>query len=250
MSSTHCKAQDITRTELATIETPPPQGPYHTPIPHDQFVDALLQRIDDYGFEVAKESYSVSRSKEIDGKRYNNTLLTGTMDLKTDNEEMCMSIAFITSNAMKTKAHIMSGRSVFVCDNLMISGDVIVMKKKHTINLDLAAELGRGFEKLLHNQEDIDTYISNLKGHRMKDNAAKLFIYEAIAKRQLPQRFFNPVHNLYFGPLGRQLPDIAEHRGTAWGLYNSMTRAVKPLPLTQKVVVTRAIDVPFRTILN
>jgi hypothetical protein len=116
---------------------------------------------------------------------------------------------------------------VFVCDNLTLSGDLIVLRRKHTKGLSLRDEIKAGVERLLAEYAVLEQGINHLKEQGLQPEEAKAIIYDAFVHQDvLPMRFLPEVGSWYFEP-----PPEAEdcQPRSAWGLHNAFTRVVKGL---------------------
>src|SRR5262249_45250683 len=138
----HAATQLVTIDELAAIPAGPQLGPRHRPVAHIELVTAVKEAFDERGFSVAREQYSVTR----EGAR-----LFGTIDLDSagarqlgHGAEGGLAVGLRHSNDAAFALGVVAGRRVFVCDNLVFSGDTKVLQRKHTSGLDLGAEVRRG----------------------------------------------------------------------------------------------------------
>jgi hypothetical protein len=109
----------------------------------------------------------------------------------------------------------------------MLSGDMIVLKRKHTKGLSLRDEVKAGVERLLLEYSTLEQGILRLKEQGLTDERAKAMIYDAFVNHQvLPLRFLEKVGAWFFHP-----PVDAEdcQPRNLWGLHNAFTRTVKEL---------------------
>ncbi len=65
------------------------------------------------------------------------------------NGDRGLGLDFRHGNDQSMSLHLVAGTRVFVCDNLTLSGDMIVLRRKHTKGLSLRDEVRAGIERLL-----------------------------------------------------------------------------------------------------
>lgn len=162
----HCGAQELTREELATVPTPYPTAT-HFPVPHHALLGEVSYALVNAGCEIVQEQHGVS----ADGMRYFGLLrLRGQHG--TAGNEYSVIVGVRNSHDMSFSASLAVGASVFVCDNLSFSGDV-VLSRKHT------RFIGRDLTRLTY------AAVDRLNGLRI-DQIARFTRYQqtAIADRR------------------------------------------------------------------
>jgi hypothetical protein len=117
-----------------------------------------------------------------------------------------------------------SGASVFVCENLMMTGEVVVMRM-HTGSI-IDELKGLIFNTLLKSEDKFATIHADsqqLKKYELEDNTiaynlmGRLYGYGVLTERQLPvmkREWQTPKHDTF-------------KERTAWSLYNAGTEALK-----------------------
>jgi hypothetical protein len=222
----HCGSKAVTVAELSALPAPLPLGPLHRPVPHHELVETLKTELSSAGYEAVREEYAI---------QHTGLKLFGIMDLipKADvssplsNGDKGLSLGFRHGNDQSMGLRLVAGARVFVCDNLMLSGDMIVLRRKHTKGLSLHDEVRAGVERLLEEYAALEQGILRLKEQGVSDQDAKAVIYDAFVHHGvLPMRYLSKVDGWYFEP-----PQEAEdcRPRTAWGLHNAFTRVVKEL---------------------
>ncbi len=140
MASTlsHRGSRLVTREELLQLDTP--TGTHsHRPIPHFELIEAIHSEVEKRALVVKREKYAVQRGDDV---------LFGTMDLDwMDTGEEAAAIGIRQANDKSMSIQLAIGLRVFVCDNLMFSGDVIALKRRHTSKLDLGKEISEGLDR-------------------------------------------------------------------------------------------------------
>lgn len=113
----HKGAVVVTRAELEGIEAPEGTETWK-PVKHATLVSALTEAITNHQRYIVKEEFAIQR----DGK-----VLFGVMDLKWgETIEYRAALGLRTSNDKTMSIQMVAGARVFVCDNLVFSGDSIV----------------------------------------------------------------------------------------------------------------------------
>ena len=125
----HRGAARVTRAELADIEAPPATATWK-PIPHATLVTPF-EELTHRNIAVVQEDYAVQRK---------NSMLFGVMVLNyLQTEEFAAALAFRHANDMSEAVKMYAGVRVFNCDNMSLSGDEIILHKKHSPRFQLAA---------------------------------------------------------------------------------------------------------------
>jgi len=145
------------------------------------------------------------------------------------NDELGLSIGFRNSYDKSMSVGIAIGASVFVCDNLALTGEIAIMRK-HTMNVwnDLEETIITTIYKSQNNFFKIVEDAEVMKSVEMCDDDAfraigLLFGRKVLTPRQLPivkKEWLNPKHSAF------QLRN-------AWSFYNSCTEALKKCPPNQ-----------------
>ena len=207
---------------LRTIPTPQSMGPRHQPIPHSLLVDTVLDQISNRGWSVKKMKLGVSAK----GQK-----LFGTMDLNgvTHDKpvaETGITFGFRSSTNESLAIRGVAGVRVFVCDNLCMSGETFVMRRKSTTLLNLPLLINKGLNKFLDQSRLLEQGIEHLKTKYLSDDEAKQNIFNLFNEGTMPLHLFDDVAKYYFNPQDDQ-PDCMPR--TKWGLSNACTRSIQKL---------------------
>ena len=227
----------VTVDELDGIVTPEARGATHKPLGHSDFVRAIHAEVKANGYVIGREQIAVSK----DDMR-----LFGVMDLVPDiaipgslaarlidGTVSGMSIGFRHSNDQRLSARMVAGQRVFVCDNLMLTGQSIVLKKKHTLHLDIEHDVQIAFDGVLGQFSTLNVLRGGLTDAALDDKRAREVIYSAFLDAEvIAPQYLPKVHDWYFEKSKSLRPedvtDIAQRN--AWGLYNSFTRVLREFP--------------------
>lgn len=214
----HAGGRIVTRDDLALVEIPPATESY-SPVPHERLAESLSTIGRDIlkGFVLEKELYALAR----EGKQ-----MFGVLTFRSDGTELGLSIGFRNSYDKSMAIGIAIGASVFVCDNLALTGDITVLKK-HTINVWSSLE-DTAIQTLYRSRKNFEKVVADaaaLMEREIGDDEAfrilgLLFGRGVLSPRQLPvvkQEWLLPSHE-EFRPR------------TAWSFYNACTEALKTCP--------------------
>lgn len=218
----HSGSVEMGRAQIAALTTPAPLGRVHRPVPHIDLVDSLLRVIDENHFTPIQERYSVNEK---------NADIFGVIDITSEDgtlgdEAITTSIGFRSNNLQKRPVAFVAGARVFVCDNLCFFGEFEVLKKKHTINLNLLSEIRNAFDSFIEQAFANRKIVGEFQNRELGTNEAKCFIFDAFAQSVFPIKCFDDVVGEYFTDTPRH-PEFAPR--TAWSLIQSFTEVAKQL---------------------
>jgi hypothetical protein len=226
----HVDTNQVTREQLGLIPTPPATETF-TPVPHIELVTTLEGILEYKGITVTKEQYAV----RSDGSKF-----FGAFDLSLEGVlGTCGALAFRNGNNRLMKLQMVTGGKVFVCDNMCLTGDTIVLSRKHTAKLDLLTELYLAVDKFIARYEQFKAEILALSTLTLTQADAKAFIYDAFSYQIMPKQFMFDVGNEYFnGEHGFQ-------PGNAWALHNAFTYVMKGMFLNKRMEATQRLGKMF-----
>ncbi len=144
-------------------------------------------------------------------------------------EGQTFSLGLMTSNSMTRALRLFVGTKVFVCNNGMATGE-IVMKKKHTFNLNLTVEIEESLNIYLEKAGEVKNVVEDMKQSKIKSAQCEHILMQAGRQRILPWSRIGQVDAEY------RCPTYADHdEKTSWGLYNAFTHIVKQSPALQQM---------------
>lgn len=220
---------------LATLPEPQALGPMHKPVGHVKLVDAFRAEITTRGYQIERESFALAANSQA---------LFGVIDLKTDLAEAtrCLSLGFRNSVDMSMGIQAVAGTTVFVCDNMALSGSMFALKRKNTTGLDLGAAVAGGFDKFLLHSQALEVEIGRMTVTEVSDSQAKQLIFDVFSAKVIPVRLFDDVDSYYFRP-NQTMPDCEPR--TMWGLHNAFTRAMRDLTPVRRFGATVGLGKMF-----
>lgn len=219
------KSKILTREQVFALPDPLPLGPVHKPVPHRQLIQTLEQTVGSFGFRIESERFSAMRT--------NGTFLFGVMVLAGQDSGLVvpgskLALGFRSGNAQEKPVELVAGNRVVVCDNLLLAGDFIVMKKKHTTGLDLTAELTGGVERFLEESKKLVIDVEHWQNTPLEDDAARDFFFRAaIDEKVFPITRLPDVWENWINPRDPQNPRPDCEPRSLWGAHNAVTRAVR-----------------------
>ncbi len=225
----HRGAQEVTREELLTLPAPVGTSTWK-PIAHADLIQAIDRQLMVRGITIQSEQFALQR----EGSRF-----FAVLDLSIENtEEFCAAMGVRTSNDQSMALEIAVGVKVFVCDNLVFSGDLIALRRKHTLGFDLNADVSRAVDRYQKHLLTLCEQIEILQEKPVTDQEARVLIFEAFYQEILPIRYFSHVAYSYLAPKP-EMADVMPR--TWWGLHNAFTRAIKDMAPASAFAATTAL---------
>lgn len=228
-------AKLTTYDDLASLPTPQALGPMHKPVAHVRLIDAFRQEIATRGMAIEREQFALSAKGQA---------LFGVIDLKTTEADAarCLSLGFRNSVDMSMGIQAVAGTTVFVCDNMALSGSMFALKRKNTTGLDLGDAVAAGFDKFLSHSQVLEIEIARMQATGITDGKAKQLIFDVFAAKVIPVRLFDDVDAYYFRP-NQTMPDCEPRN--LWGLHNAFTRAMRDLSPVRRFGATVGLGKMF-----
>jgi hypothetical protein len=214
----HRGAVPATREELDLIPLPEETDSY-IPVSHYHLSDKLLTISQDLltDYILIGQQYAIARQGQQ---------MFALLKFKSDHTELGLSIAFRNSYDRSMSVGLAIGASVFVCDNLALTGEIAVMKK-HTKNVwqvleDLAISTlyksQRNYQQVVADSERLKTLpLDDIGAFKMM---GLLYGKDIISPRQLTvlkDEWLKPSHAEF------QARD-------QWSFLNATTEALKTCP--------------------
>ena len=214
----HRGGELVSKEQLDLIKVPEATESY-VPVSHYHLADKLESLSSDIlkDYVLVGQSYALARQ---------GNQMFALLKFQRDGGEMALSIAFRNSYDRSMSLGVAVGASVFVCDNLALNGEIVIMRK-HTKNVwneleDLAiATLFKAGKKY----EQIQADAQLLKRQKVQDDEAFMFMgmlygFGIVSPRQLTvikDQWLKPSHEEF-------------RERTMWSLFNDTTEALKSCP--------------------
>ncbi|MHB8089962.1 MAG: DUF932 domain-containing protein, partial [Anaerolineaceae bacterium] len=214
----HRGGELVSREQLDLIALPEATESY-IPVSHYHLTDKMLTISQDIlrDYTLIGENYGIARQ---------GNQLFAVLKFKNEKSEMGLSIAFRNSYDRSMAIGLAIGASVFVCDNLALSGEIVVMKK-HTKNVwaELEETAISTIYKSQKNYEQIVCDAEAFKALPMQDNDAFQLMGILFGNNIVGPRQLTVLKDEWLKP---SYPEFEPRN--MWSLYNSATEALKSCP--------------------
>lgn len=227
---THCGGRVVDVQELESIELPQTTRTYQ-PLPYTDFIDMVKEAGSKRlaGYELTNESYAVSKNnKKMFGVL---TYKYSYRDLKEKlfsikdrpDEDFQLSIGIRSSLDKSIRPEICGGAKVFVCDNLLFTGDIMAFRKQTKfIYRDIMDEIEKMLGRCILNfitlkrQKDFlkSNKITQDNGYRQLGYLAGLGVLSPTQFTSAMQEWKDPVYSEFI-------------ERNQWSFYNACTEALK-----------------------
>jgi hypothetical protein len=222
----------VTRDALARVPTPEPMGPRHKPIHPLRLIDGIEEALSAHGLMWTREEYAINPSA---------TTLFGVMDLTGRDDLMedhsGISIGFRSSWDQSLSVRLVGGRRVFVCDNMALSGDEMLLIHKSTLQFDLTTSLTAAMPRLFVQQERMKTAFTAMRVEHWTRDIGIAKLWDLFVHGDLPLRLL--------APLSRAFEKESEYGCTAWGTYQACTATIKALSPARRYRANLAVGRAF-----
>ena len=214
----HCGAEEATMDQLANIPLPKETKSYK-PVGHAELAKMLAKMATNLlpEFELVNTQFGLAR----DGAK-----MFGVHTFKNGDSALGLSIGFRNSYDRSLSVGIAVGASVFVCDNLMLTGDLTVLRK-HTANVhaDIDSLALSAIYKSRSAFNQIKADAEAMKQVAMSDDEAYRMLGLIYGRGIINPRQIPVVKNEWLKPSH----DAFEDRNL-WSFYNAVTESLKTSP--------------------
>lgn len=214
----HKGGELITRDQLDLIPMPEPTESY-VPVSHYHLADKFLTISQDIlrDYVLIGENYGVARR---------GNQLFAVLKFKSEKSDMGLSIAFRNSYDRSMAIGMAIGATVFICDNLALSGEIVVMKK-HTKNVwtELEETAIATIYKSQKNYEQIAADAEAFKALPMENTEAFQLMGVLFGNNIISPRQMTVLKSEWLRP------SFEEFRPrNLWSFYNAGTESLKSSP--------------------
>lgn len=226
----HCGARHVSYDDLDGMPMPRATRTF-TPIAHKLLVDRTLDGLKRHGFEVATAKYGVADGSNRGRDRHAGggmpqARFFGTLDLRhpLGGDDVCLAMGLRNSVDKSLTAGICAGERVFVCDNLCMAAEVVVMRK-HTrwILRDLNEKIEQAFTRLPQFAARRELEIGAMKRTEITDVIAHDFLIRALDEKVVSTTELPKVLTEWRDE--RNADRFGDH--TVWNLVNAVTEVKK-----------------------
>lgn len=212
----HCGARSISRDELNAIQAPAPTDTW-CPVPYGRLVSEVERSLAASNMRVVSEAYGTTEGH----KRMFGLLQVANC---RDTQDYAYVIGLRGSIDKSLSEGVAVGSSVFVCDNLAFSSE-IVFHRKNTTNVfeDLPVLVDTAIGQLSARWDEQGNRIAAYKNKGLTKRDAMVLTMEAAEAEVFPwakgwdiyEEFKNPRHEEF-------------RTGTLWTFFNAVTEHLKP----------------------
>lgn len=197
--------------------TPPVQTDSYMPLNHGDFLDMVMGKLNERKIEVVDAIHALWRG----GQRYFGLLEVKHPDIVSP--DMSLVIAVRNSFDKSLPAAIAAGNSVFVCDNLVLSSEVVV-GRKHTKNMfeNLSDRIDLALKVLDVHWGDHFRRIESYKVYDLADSQANDLIVQAYRDGAIEKVGIADVVDQWYVP---NHPEFKPRN--AWSFHNAFTEVFK-----------------------
>lgn len=227
----HCGAQSVPFPTVVGLPMPEATDT-HLPIPHHQFFEMAIDRLENQGYAIDKPKHYLNR----EGAHYFSLMELHHADegQAEGHSTMC---ALRNSHDKMFAASLAIGARVFVCDNLSFSGDIVV-GRKHTPNIwaELPEIFAGAISKIRVMRKRQDIRFAEYREAPLNDLTADHLIMETYRKGIINLKRIGKVNHEWHHP-------SADHGDKSiWRYFNAVTAALGPASANQ------LIQLPKKTI--
>ena len=245
-----CLNNEVSYEELKTIK-PPHETETYVPINHAEFVDTILERAEvvlpkrfkldsvRHGIESAKMPIPNTTDKiTVEGARLFGFAQFKDMDAKTD--ETRLSLGFRSSYDRTLRLALACGLNVNICNNGMLTGDVLSMRK-HTkgVKDDLISVIDHALTNApqVYNKINEDIQV-------LKDMPCDLITGFSLLGVLNGMNVLTPSQTT---KAQKELlkPSYSHEQGSLWFVYNACTEALKKCPIADAMARRLALHKCF-----
>ena len=188
-------------------------------IQHGMLIHSILGSITNMGWDVGQMQFALSNNKAD---------MVGAFDLAIPEIDapngQSFSLGIMTSNSMKRSLRLFVGTRIFICNNGLATGE-IVMKKRHTLYLDLDFEIEDALRMYFRKAKEVKSVVVDMQKYDLSNEAYEHVLVEAGRQDVLPWSRVGKVCDEYNNP---RYPEFEPRN--CWSLYNAFTQVVKESP--------------------
>ena len=241
MTTTLCATNAATENRVRAIQAPDGTATW-VPIPHFELLDTVQEVMADRGMVIDPTS------KQFGLKRDDNQMFAVLNVVSDLDKDFGLAVGLRNSTDKSLSAAICFGSGVFVCDNLVFSGEV-VLARKHTKNIRdaLAGIIGEAIDQADVFRQFNDRLYATLKRSEISDSVVHDIVCRAFKADAIPVSRIKHVLDEWETP---SHPEFEPR--TAWSMFNAFTEAAKvgfarnPLTASQRTMrLTRLMQRAF-----
>jgi len=214
----HAGAQRVDRDQLyASVEKMPARTQTHTPIPHHVMLEQVARALKAAGYLLVNGAHALTPN----GQRY-----FGLLELSNSagGDDYSLVVGIRNAHDKRFPAGLAVGSSVFVCDNLAFSSEIVIARR-HTrfITRDLPQLVDRAVGMLGDLRTRQHARYEAYKNAPLTDRDASHHIIQVLHSQVIPVTKVDDVVKEWYEPSHQEFADIS----TVWRLFNAVTESLK-----------------------
>ncbi len=187
---------------LYQIPTPEPTDTWN-PVSHGSILNAVFNAAEENGLAIRSEAYGLTGKPGQD--RYGDRMF-GVIDFENGTNDYGFSLGIRNSHDKSIAAGICAGAKVFVCSNLIMSGD-FSEKRKHTPGNNFLRLIREAFTLLPGQLENLAKNLDRLKLEGIEDQEAEHIIFNAARAGAINSSMILPIWEEYKAPTFEEFAD-------------------------------------------
>jgi len=215
----HCGGKVATRDEIIAVGLPAETDTYK-PVAHNLLVDKVI--------EITQDVLPVKLEAEAFGLARDGDQLFAHLRFKNGkgNNVMGLCVGLVNSYNKSLQVRLAAGASIFVCDNLALSGG-ITYARKHTSNVweDLEKAIMERIAQAEINFETVVEDANKMRTVNISDLCAYRVMGELYGERLLTNPMMSEARKEWENPT-----HVDFEPRNKWSLYNALTAALKRTP--------------------
>lgn len=212
----HCGARRIDRDRLSKIPCPRATETWH-PIPHIELIQQIERALTTTNMAIVNEAYGVSAD---------NAKMFGLLQVARENQTGADYAYVIGVRGALDKSlsrGVAVGSSVFVCDNLAFSSEIVFHRKQTKFIMDdLPAMVDTAIGQLGQHWVNQETRIDTYKKTSIADKDAAYLLME-MAGDVFPEQKVTDIYAEFKKPRHEEFG-----RENVWAFFNAVTEYLKP----------------------
>jgi hypothetical protein len=220
----HCGANACSMDSVENAYCPEPTES-HFPVPHHFIVNQVREQLEEAGMQIVHEAHALRR----EGQEYFGLLQVQPGNgplwdaVQQDNDEYALVTGIRNSHIKTFSAGMAMGRSVFVCDNLSLTG-TINLRRKHSRNIvrDLPGVVSRCIGQLATLAVEEEQRLEAYKDTRLSDMTVRDFVVRSMERGVIGCTLIPKVLTEWHRPRHEEFAPR-----TGWSLFNAYTEVLK-----------------------
>ena len=233
--SAHSGSSLVTLEQLSKFSTPAPTKTW-SPIPHAKVPELISTIVAERGWSITPNDdgsrFQLSVTSD-GGKMFGvaKLVIPKVLDVAIE-PDFGMALGFRNSHDKSIALQIVAGTNVFVCDNLMMKGEIRV-RREHTSGINIYHELERIFELIPGAAVHLTDWFGSLRNRLMARDEGVSFLAYCVERGALPIADFMGARSSFLASFEQQDGAAIRHGGTMWAAYQAVTEQWKKHSLLQ-----------------